>query len=322
MTCADAQPADNTIDGHLRAAKRAAAFEFRGLLGALCVAPQNRPPPDVAPPPPPDRTRFYVEPGKMFDDAWSSAPKTARLGCCRQNDGLILIDTTFEYETDPVIVGGLKKLGFDPAAVKYVIITHAHPGEVGGAKMMQDRFGSHIVMGAGDWDMIEKSVNLFPKGKPKRDIAVTERQDLTLGGRTVTIVPMPGHTPGTLSLIFGVKDNGKPLTVAFPGGTEFNFVNDVPHFDLYPRLRAQVRRRRGRRRRHRADDQIRLELDNAATKLRLLKDRHPWRSAPARCGRRHGGALLQSVRGMRHGGADEAVSLATPVIVRLDRAIQ
>ena len=46
---ASAQPADNTIDDHLRAAKRAAAFEFRGLLGALCVAPQNRPPPDVAP---------------------------------------------------------------------------------------------------------------------------------------------------------------------------------------------------------------------------------------------------------------------------------
>jgi hypothetical protein len=70
VTCAGAQPADNTIDGHLRAAKRAAAFEFRGLLGALCVAPQNRPPPDMPPPPPPDRTRFYTEPEKMFDDVY------------------------------------------------------------------------------------------------------------------------------------------------------------------------------------------------------------------------------------------------------------
>jgi hypothetical protein len=42
VACAGAQPADNTIDGHLRAAKRAAAFEFRGLLGALCVAPQGK----------------------------------------------------------------------------------------------------------------------------------------------------------------------------------------------------------------------------------------------------------------------------------------
>jgi hypothetical protein len=34
-----------------------------------------------------------------------------------------------------------------------------------------------------------------------------------------------------VSKIFEVKDNGKPLTVAFSGGTEFNFVNDVAHFD-------------------------------------------------------------------------------------------
>ena len=129
--------------------------------------------------------------------------------------------------------------------------------------------------------MIEKSVNLFPKGKPKRDIAVTERQDLTLGGRTVTIVPMPGHTPGTLSLIFQVKDNGKPLTVAFPGGTEFNFTNDVPHFDLYldsvrnsppPRPAAGAT----------ALMTNQSQFDNAATKLRLLKRPPPRRGAPVR----------------------------------------
>jgi metallo-beta-lactamase class B len=49
----------------------------------------------------------------------------------------------------------------------------------------------------------------------------------------VTLILTPGHTPGTVSLIFDVKDNGRPLTVAFAGGTEFNFVNDVPHFDTY-----------------------------------------------------------------------------------------
>jgi hypothetical protein len=49
---AHAQPAANTIDAHLAAAKKAGGFDFRGLLGALCVAPQNRPPPDVPPAPP------------------------------------------------------------------------------------------------------------------------------------------------------------------------------------------------------------------------------------------------------------------------------
>jgi metallo-beta-lactamase class B len=275
-----AQPAPNSIDAHLAAAKKAGGFDFRGLLGALCVAPQNRPPPDRAPaPPPPDRARMYMEPGKMFDDVYFVGTKDRSAWALTTNDGIILIDTTFEYETEPVIVGGLKKLGLDPASVKYVIISHAHPGEVGGAKLMQDRFGSRIVIGAGDWDMIETSVNLFPHGKPKRDISVTQRQDITLGGRTVTLVPMPGHTPGTLSMIFQVMDRGMPRTVAFSGGTEFNFVNDVPHFDLYIDSERKFAAAAAA-----AGATILMtnqsEFDNAAMKLRMLADRRPGEPHP------------------------------------------
>jgi metallo-beta-lactamase class B len=215
----------------------------------------------------------------MFDDVYFVGTKDRSSWALTTNDGIILIDTTFEYETEPVIVGGLKKLGLDPASVKYVIISHAHPGEVGGAKLMQDRFGSRIVIGAGDWDMIEKSVNLFPHGKPKRDISVTERQDITLGGRTVTLVPMPGHTPGTLSMIFQVMDRGVPRTVAFSGGTEFNFVNDVPHFDLYldsERKFAAAAAAAGAT----VLMTNQSEFDNAAMKLRMLADRRPGEPHP------------------------------------------
>jgi metallo-beta-lactamase class B len=242
VTSAAAQPAATAIDAHLAAAKKAAGFEFPGLLAAhfpglliaLCIAPMSAPPPDVAPAPAPaNRRSWYIEPAKVFDDVYFVGTKDRSSWALTTSDGIILIDTSFEYESEEVIVGGLKKLGLDPATVKYVIISHAHPGEVGGAKLMQDRFGSRIVIGEGDWEIIEKSVNLFPNGKPKRDIAVADSQKITLGDRTVTLIPMPGHTPGTLSMIFQVKDNGTPRTVAFSGGTEFNFVNDVPHFDTY-----------------------------------------------------------------------------------------
>ena len=93
---------------------------------------------------------------------------------------------------------------------------------------MQDRFHSRIVMGGPDWDSIEKSVNGYPLGKPKRDIVADDGQKITLGDTSVTIVTTPGHTPGTLSMIFTVKDNGKPLTVAYSGGTAFNFPSTAP----------------------------------------------------------------------------------------------
>jgi metallo-beta-lactamase class B len=65
-----AQPAD-TIDQHLKAARKAAGLDWPGTLSSLCVAPANAPPPDRKPgPPPADRARWYTEPAKVFDDVY------------------------------------------------------------------------------------------------------------------------------------------------------------------------------------------------------------------------------------------------------------
>ena len=285
VASAEAQPAANTIDAHLAAAKKAAGFDFPGLLAAICVAPRNAPTRDATPaPPPPNRESWYTEPARIFDDVYFVGTKDRSSWALTTSEGIILIDTTYEYETEEVIVGGLRKLGLDPASVKYVIISHAHPGEVGGAKLMQDRFGSRIVIGEGDWEMIEKSVNSFPNGKPKRDIVAMDGQKITLGDRTVTLVLMPGHTPGTVSMIFQVKDNGTPLTVAFSGGTEFNFVNDVPHFDTYINSARKFAAAAAA-----AGATILMtnqsEFDNAASKIRMLADRRPGEPHPLNLGR-------------------------------------
>jgi metallo-beta-lactamase class B len=284
IASAGAQTSQEAIDPHLKAAKRAAGTEWRGLLGALCVSPANAPPADVKPPPPPpNRASLYVEPAKVFDDLYFVGTKDRSAWVLPTSQGLILIDTTFEYEAEPVIVGNIRKLGFDPANVKYVLISHAHAGEVGGAKLIQDRFGARIVMGEADWETIEKSVNRFPNGKPKRDIVAFDGQKITLGDRTVTLVLMPGHTDGTVSMLFQVKDNGKPLTVAYSGGTEFNFINDVPHFDTYIYSAHKFATAAAS-----AGATVLLtnqsEFDSAASKIRMLASRRPGETHPLEVG--------------------------------------
>ncbi|MGD1093925.1 MAG: MBL fold metallo-hydrolase [Bryobacteraceae bacterium] len=273
--CAFAQNTPDTIEAHLIAARNAAGFDFTGTLARLCVAPPFvsgvR---DAAPGRPPARDTWFIEPAKVFDNLYFVGSKIHSSWALTTSAGIIIIDTLFTYNSEEEIVGGLKKLGLDPATIKYVIISHAHGDHVGGAKLLQERFGSHIVMGEPDWNSIEKSVNGYPEGKPKRDIVADDGQKITLGDTSVTIVTTPGHTPGTLSMTFTVKDNGKPLNVAYSGGTAFNFPSTVPNFDIYIRSQRKMAAAAAA-----ANATILMsnhtEFDNAIPKIKMLAARKP-----------------------------------------------
>jgi metallo-beta-lactamase class B len=143
-------------------------------------------------------------------------------------EGIILIDTIYPYNSEELIIGGMRKVGLDPKNIKYVIISHAHGDHIGGAEMLQTRYGARVVMGGPDWDLVEKYPNRYKTMAPKRDIVATDGMKIALGDAAVTIWLTPGHTPGTLSYTFTVSDRGKPVNVAYSGGTAFNFVNNTP----------------------------------------------------------------------------------------------
>src|ERR1700686_3949151 len=285
-TSAFAQNAVDAIDAHLVAARNAAGFDFTGTLARLCVAPPAIPSTlrDVAPGPAPARDTWFIEPAKVFDNLYFVGSKIHNSWALTSSEGIILIDTLWTYNSEEEIVGGLKKLGFDPAKVKYVIISHAHPDHVGGAKLMQDRFSSRIVMGGPDWDSIEKSVNGYPAGKPKRDIVADDGQKITLGDTAVTLIATPGHTPGTLSMIFTVKDNGRPLTVAYSGGTAFNFPSTASNFDIYIKSQSKMAAAAAA-----ANATILMsnhsEFDSAVPKIKMLALRKPGEPHPLEVGK-------------------------------------
>lgn len=228
---ASAQPA---IESHLAAGKSAAGLDFAGTAARLCIVADNRMgrTPGGGPRAIPDRATWYAEPARMFDNLYWVGTKIHSAWALQTSDGIILIDTLYNYAVEPEIVEGLKKLGLNPASIKYVIITHAHGDHDEGAALLQSRYGAHVVMGAADWDLIEKNPAI-PGGIPKRDIVAEDGQKITLGDGAVTIVTTPGHTLGTLSMLFAVKDHGKPVTIAYSGGTAFNFPAEVPRYDIY-----------------------------------------------------------------------------------------
>jgi metallo-beta-lactamase class B len=227
---------DAEIRAALASAKEAAEFEFLGSLVRTCLLPQSGGenttdalPNFVANPASvPPRSAWYAEPAKVFDNLYFVGGKIHSAWALTTSDGIILIDTIFPYNSEELIVGGLKKLGLDPSTIKYVIISHAHGDHIGGAEMLQTRYKARVVMGAADWDTVEKFPNRYKTMAPKRDIVATDGMKITLGNTTVSIVHTPGHTPGTLSYTFTVSDRGRPVNVVYSGGTAFNFVNNTP----------------------------------------------------------------------------------------------
>src|SRR5262245_35997324 len=65
------------------------------------------------------------EPFKIFDNVYSVGAQTVSAYLVTTSAGLVLIDTTWK-ETGENLLNNIRKLGFDPANVKYVFVTHSH----------------------------------------------------------------------------------------------------------------------------------------------------------------------------------------------------
>jgi metallo-beta-lactamase class B len=213
-----------TPDAHVALARAAAGDSYRNLFDFLCAAPTPRgagaggrrgggPPPG-----PPDRSTWYADPVKVFDNLYFVGQSEYSAWAITTSGGIILIDTLFDYSVEAEVADGLKTLGLDPATIRYAVVTHPHPDHHGGARFLQDRYGTRVVMSAADWDVIDR----LGGTRPRRDVVAGDGHQLTLGDTTVTLHLTPGHTPGTLSAVIPVRDGARRHTAALWGGTGLN----------------------------------------------------------------------------------------------------
>jgi metallo-beta-lactamase class B len=150
---------------------------------------------------------------------WGASPSAWAV---ETSEGIILIDTMFEDSVQPQIIGGLQTLGLDPADIKIILITHGHGDHTGGAKLLQDTYGSKVYMGGPDWDRMEQNER-YRGPRPARDVSVVEGQEVTLGDTTIKLHLTPGHTPGTVSMLIPVEDSGTRHLAALWGGTGMQY---------------------------------------------------------------------------------------------------
>ena len=238
-----AQTPASEIDSHIDAAKKAAGLDYRATFVNLCFpTPLPGGPRGAAallmPRPAPDRGTWYASPYRVFDNLYWLGTRQHSSWALKTSAGLIIIDTNFAWATQPEILDGLAKLKLDPKDIKYVVLSHAHGDHDQGVATLQSKYGARVVMGGPDWEATLKRAPDVAGGVPTRganDISVgPEGTKLTLGDTTIDIVFTPGHSVGTLSYVFPVKDKGKTVMVAYSGGTLTGaFGTDGKRWDEY-----------------------------------------------------------------------------------------
>jgi metallo-beta-lactamase class B len=231
-------PSEATVAAHVAAATRAAGADLAPLLTLCKPAPAARPAQAeldkglaafIAKPAPP--------PGQAFDNLYFVGADWVSAWAIKTSDGIILIDAlNTQAEAAVLIEGGMRKLGLDPAQIKYLLVTHGHGDHYGGAPYLAEKYRARVVMSDIDWTMTETRLEFATPiwgAPPKRDVSVKDGDRITLGDTTVTLYVTPGHTMGTISPVFDVTAGGRKHRAMLWGGTGFNFGKDVPRLNSY-----------------------------------------------------------------------------------------
>ena len=237
--CSTVPPTQATVDQYVDEARRIAGEDLKFLMPVCNPQPAVRAAPSQAM----DESLAKLinqpapEPGQAFDNLYYVGSAWVSAWVLKTSEGLILIDALNNAtEASALIEGGMRRLGLDPAQIRYVLVTHGHGDHYGGAQMIAQRYGARIVASEIDWKMMETGLEFDSKmwdRPPQRDIAVRDGETLTLGDVTVRFMITPGHTLGTITPVFNVRDGGKTHKAMIWGGTSFNFGRDMGRLDGY-----------------------------------------------------------------------------------------
>lgn len=164
-----------------------------------------------------------VEPFQVFDNLYYVGIGSVAVWLIKTDAGLILVDSAQEPWVEHVIAS-IRKLGFDPKDIKYLLLSHGHLDHFGGAGRIQEISGARIATMEEDWKLIEAAY----KGKPnpqrplgvpfERDMVIKEGDKISLGSTTLDVYKLSGHTAGSPSFRFTVFDGGKAHKAFLFGG--------------------------------------------------------------------------------------------------------
>jgi metallo-beta-lactamase class B len=137
--------------------------------------------------------------------------------------GHILIDGALP-ESAPLIVAGIRSLGFRIEDVKLIVNSHAHFDHAGGIAELQRLSGARVAASQWTADVMNKGAvprddpqfgTLAPIARVARIETIRDGETLNAGAATVTGHFTPGHTPGGTSWTWRSCEGGRCLNLVY-----------------------------------------------------------------------------------------------------------
>jgi len=177
---------------------------------------------------PTERTSTFAQlpkdPVKLFDNLYSVGFTAISPFLITTSAGLVLIDAGWP-ETVEALMKNIRAVGQDPAAIKYIFVTHARVDHFGGAGNIKGMVpGLRVGMSSLDWDDAERQMKAGTKGQENsvpaplaRDLVINDGDVIHVGDTAFKFYVVPGTTPGSLAIDYQVKDRGKSYRAMHTG---------------------------------------------------------------------------------------------------------
>ncbi len=232
-----------------------AKWAVTGIMATALALPVGAQPPDKP---------ITIAAACSEHDGWADPAPPARLygntwyvGTCgitallvKTSAGLVLLDGGVP-EATPLVLANIRKLGFSPRQVRWILNSHEHYDHAGALGAIQRATGARVAAGpfqrrplaSGRPDPDDPQAALLG-GHPMQPLRIARvllsGGHLSVGGTTFTATATPAHSPGSTSWTWRACEGARCRTIAYADSSS-TISADGYRFADHPERVAAVR---------------------------------------------------------------------------------